>query len=110
MDSAIKDFSTRTILPHFPLPSGNLVWHGDSTLDNDAIVYYFSIDHIDYILVQETVAGLGRDKLRGNAIAPHETTVAIHPMNTTYSDIYIETKGPRDATAGYYSLFRIERV
>ena len=99
-----ENFIKKSILPHFPLAEDEVQWQDDSELDIDSHVYYFSISHENYLLVQKDAQSTD-SRLDGNAIAPHETAVAILPKNSQYNDVYISEP---PALSGYFSLFKIQ--
>lgn len=111
--TTIEHLLEKHVIPLFSLPHGEIIWQGDSALDTQSFVYYFSIDNDSYLLVNESFHGAGDNALKslliGNAIAPHQKVVPIPPKEGMCT--YVNLLNKNDITvprlAGDFSAFRI---
>ena len=103
------------VLPLFQLPDGDMLWQGDSELDVERFVYYFSIHDNEYLLVHESYHGVSDDTLAkmlvGNAVAPHQEVASVLPKegSRVYVTVARESANQDPRLKGDFSVFQILR-
>ena len=101
------------VLPLFRLPDGDALWQGDSELDTERFVYYFSIHDNEYLLVHESYHGVSDDtlakKLVGNVVAPYQEVMPVLSKegSRVHATVARENGSQDPRLRGDFSVFQI---
>ena len=112
-DNLIEHLLEQRVLSLFTLPRGNVTWHGYSELNTQSLVYYFSINKFDYLLVNQVHHGVSDstffNSVIENTVAPYQKLVLIPPKESMHKYVSISKDNGEWASklAGDFSLFQI---